>query len=61
MKKLTALTIIVLFLLGSSLYGCAGGSGSSSDSGNGSPYLNKTDKKNTERDRKEMREDILSD
>ena len=62
MKKLTGIIFIVLFLLSTFIYSCAGGganttSGSSQDS----RYLNETDKKNSERDRKEAIKEILDD
>ena len=62
MKKITALIIIGLFLLGSLFLSCAGsGSNTTSGSSEDSRYLNKTDKLNTERDRKEAIKEAFDD
>ena len=60
MKKITAWIFIGLFLLTTLFYGCASsGSNTTSGSSEDSRYLNKTDKINTERDRKEAIKESL--
>ena len=60
MKKTTAFLFIGLFLLSAFFYGCAGsGANTTSGSGEDSRYINKTDKINTERDRKEAVKEAL--